>query len=219
MKVMLSVALLSLFILSSIVFQASTAESSEVHDVAVTYVTAWPTRALPLDVVHLNVTVENQGTSNESFNLTVYAAENHTIQTVSVTDLAPAESETLTFAWYVSPGFAFEFMGWLFPPPWPVDEPLVENVTIWAEADAVAGEVDTSDNVYVDGTVTIVWWPLDVTGSGKIDIFDVMELVRAYGSELGDPLYHPMLDFNHDGEIDIFDIVILIVGAYGAEYS
>lgn len=218
MKVMLSVALLSLFLLSFSVFQASIVESSEVHDVAVTYVTAWPSRVLPLDVVHLNVTVENQGTSNESFNLTLYAAENHTIQTVSVTDLSPAESETLTFVWYVSPGFAFEFMGWLFPPPWPVDEPLVENATIWAEADTVAGEVDISDNVYVDGAVTIVWWPLDVTGSGKIDIFDVVWLVGPYGCKLGDEGYHPMLDFNQDGKIDIFDIVILI-GAYGAEYS
>jgi len=218
MKVMLSVALLSLFILSFSIFQAPIVESSEVHDVAVTYVTAWPTRALPRDVIHFNVTVENQGTSNESFNLTVYAAENHTIQTVSVTDLAPSVSETLTFNWRFSPGRAYECMAWLFPPPWPLDEPLVENVTIWAEADVVTGEIDTSDNVYIDGIVTVVWWPLDVTGDGRIDIFDVVWLVRAYGSELGDPLYDSMLDFNQDGKIDIFDIVILI-GAFGARYS
>lgn len=205
-------------ILSFSILQIPIGESSEVHDVAVTHITAWPSRTLPMYAVYVNVTVENQGTYTESFNLNVYAAENHTIETLVVIGLAPAESETLTFRWFVSAGFAFEGLGWLFPPPVLVGEPLEENATIWAEADVVAGEVDTSNNIYIGGAVTIVWWPLDVTGSGKIDIFDVVELIGPYGLKFGDEGYHAMLDFNHDAKIDIFDIVILI-RAYGAEYS
>lgn len=212
MKVTLSVILLaSLLFLSCFGFQTSAVESSEVHDVAVSNVIAWPTFALPISVVHVNVTVENQGTCNENFSLIVHA-ENMTIQTVNVVDLAPAQTETLTLEWKLYP-----FRAMIFPPPRPYDKPMVENVTIWAEADVVAGEVDTSDNVYIDGEVTIIWWLGDVDGDGDIDIFDLVYLVGRYGSEQGDPRYDPLLDFNQNGKIGIYDIVIS-VSSYGLGY-
>ena len=214
MKVKLSAILLSLFIVSFSLFQAPTVESSEVHDVAVSYVTVWPTRVIPIVPVHFNVTVENQGTTNESFSLTVYAG-NITIQTVSVTDLAPGVSETLRLEWHIPfPDFVAQF----FPPPRPPDEPLLENVTIWAEVDVVDGEVDIVDNVYFDGVVTIVWWPPDLDGNGRIDIFDIVRLIEAYGTTLGDPGYDPLKDLNQDGKVDIFDIVIS-VPTFGSQYS
>lgn len=216
MKFLLSViSLLSMFSVSFFGFQIPLVEGVEVHDIAVSNVAAWPTFVLPSMVVYINVTVENQGTSSENFSLTAYA-ENLTIQTVTV-DLAPGASENLTFEWQT---MSYpEYMVMVFPPPWPPDEPMLENVTIWAEADVVAGEVDTSDNVYFDGTVTIIWMPPDVDGNGIINIFDIMWLIRAYGSELGDPGYNTLLDFNQDGKIDIYDIVISASpGVYGATY-
>jgi hypothetical protein len=212
MRVTLSLVLLVTFLfLSSFNFQAVAVESSEVHDVAVSNVTAWPAFALPISVVHVNVTVENQGTCSENFSLIVYA-ENMTIQTVNIVDLAPAQIKTLTFKWELHP-----FRVMIFPPPRPYDKPMVQNVTIWAEADVVAGEADTSDNVYIDGKVTIIWWLTDVDGDGDIDIYDIIHLVSRYGSELGDPGYDPLLDFNQNGKIGIFDVVIS-VNSYGPCY-
>lgn len=206
--------LLSLFAaLSLLAFQIPFIESSEVHDVAVFNVKAWPTLVLPTITVYINVTVENQGTANETFNLTVYA-DNLTIQTVSVADLSPGLGKTLTFNWEISPPFRIM----IFPPPWPPNKPMVENVTIWAEADVVAGEVDTSDNIYIDGTVTIMWWPPDVNGDGKIDIRDIASVAKAFGSSPGDPRWDPILDFNSDGKIDIRDIATSAVH-FGATYA
>ncbi len=215
MKGILSVVLLVfLFSLSFSGFQIYVAQGSEVHDVAISSVTAWPV-FLPPSVIYINVTVENQGTSSESFNLTVYA-ENLTIQTKSVVDLGPSASETRTFEGDIS---SPPFRAMIFPPPWPPDEPMVENVTIWAEASVVAGEIDTSDNVYIDGIVTIIWCPPDIDGDGDIDIFDIVFVAGRYGSESGDPGYDPFADLDQDGDVDIFDIVIMAnPGVYGVHY-
>jgi len=211
-KVTSSVILLtSLLFLSFSGFRIDTVGSSEVHDVAVSNVTAWPTFALPISVIDINVTVETQGTYNETFTLAGYA-ENMIIQTVSVVDLAPGQAEILTFEWRL-----FPFRPYIFPPPWPYDEPMVENVTVCAEAGVVDGEVDTSDNAYIDGEVTIIWWLTDVDGDGDINIYDVIYLVGRYGSEQGDPKYDPLLDFNQNGKIGIYDVVIS-VNSYGLGY-
>jgi len=214
MKVMLyTILLASLLLLAFFSFPLPIAESSEVHNVAVSNVTAWPTFVVPSMVVHINVTVENHGTSNESFCLTVYA-DNLTLQTMSV-DLDPGLSKSLTFEWQTQS--YPDYIPMIFPPPWPPDEPMLENVTIWAEADVVAGEIDTSDNVYVDGTVTIIWMPPDVNGDGIIGIYDIVLLICAYWSNVGDSRYNILMDFNQDGKINIYDIVIS-TGVYGASY-
>lgn len=203
MKAKLSItSLFSLFAaLSLFAFQMSSIQSLEVHDVAVSNVVAWPTMVLPTSTVHINVTVENQGTSYETFNLTVYA-DNLTIQTVTVPALAPGLSETLTLNWEISPPFKIM----IFPPPWQLDRPMVENVTIWAEANVVPGEADTSDNFHIDGTVKIIWRVQDVDGDGDISIRDIALVARAFGSYVGHPRYNIWLDFNQDGEIDIRDV-------------
>jgi hypothetical protein len=94
---------------------------------------------------------------------------------------------------------------------------MIEDLTIRAEASVVAGEVDTSDNVYVDGTVTVIWRIGDVNGDGRIDIFDLVMLAGRYGSKPGDPRYDPLLDFSQNGIIDIFDVVAT-ASSYGTHY-
>lgn len=197
MKVRLFVTLLpSLFAMSLLAFQIPLIESSEVHDVAVTDVTISPTWILINGIVTIKATVENQGTSPETFNVTIYA-DNHTltIWPLTVSDLPPEQNKTLTFKWEL---FLYRIM--IFPPPWPPNEPLVENLTVRVKANAVSGEVNISDNVYIDGTVTIVWWPPDVNGDGRIDIRDIAAVAKYFGGS------NPMVDFNSDGKIDIRDI-------------
>jgi len=174
---------------------------------------------LPSMDVRINVTVENQGTAVESFNLTVYGTnivtnENITIQSTAV-DLAAGQNETVAFVWEVPPPlWPFTY----FPgyPLWDTD-PMVADFTIWAEASVVDGEVDTSDNVYTDGNVRIILRFGDVDGNGVVNIFDVVIQAGSYGSKLGDPRYNPLVDYNQNGVIDIFDIV-RVAGAYGTQY-
>jgi len=205
--------LLSSVALSLLVFQIPAVESSEVHDVAVTDVTVFPSGTFyPSMSVSANVTVENQGTGDETFNVTLYAG-NLTIETLTVTHLAPGSNTTLTFEWEI---FPYRIM--IFPPPWDPTEVMSQNLTLKAEADVVLGEIDVADNIYVDGIINVVWLVPDINGDGKIDIKDIAQVAKAFGSYPGHPRWNPMLDFNSDEKIDIKDIATSAM-IFGTAYS
>ncbi|UCG36709.1 MAG: hypothetical protein JSV64_00030 [Candidatus Bathyarchaeota archaeon] len=189
-------------------FRVSPAGSSETHDVAIINVVSWPLVSTPAGNIYINVTVENQGASNESFTLSVYLG-NITVREMSV-HLIPGQIKTVELMYQI-PGIMWALV---FQPPLWDTNPMIEDLTVWAEASVVAGEVDTSDNVYVDGSVTVIWWIGDANGDGRCDIFDMVIIAGSYGSEPGDPEYHPLVDFNQNGAIDIFDIVAA-AGFYG----
>ncbi|HEY4675099.1 MAG TPA: dockerin type I domain-containing protein [Candidatus Bathyarchaeia archaeon] len=177
------------------------------QDVAVTHVVAWPNLTLP-SYVYVNVTVENNETSYETFNVTIHA-DNITVTSATVADLAPGSNKTLKLRCDL-----FPFREVVFPPPpWPLEEPMVVNVTIWAEASVAAGEIDISNNALVNGTISIIWWVLDLNGDGAIDIVDITLMAIAF--EVPNP--PPWLDLNGDGEIDILEITIL-ARAFGQVY-
>ena len=169
--------------------------------------------------LEINVTVENQGVAAENFTVTVYGtdistSENTTIGSTPV-ELEASQNETVAFEWRIPPS---EWDGIIFSAPlWDTD-PMNADFTIWAEASAVDGEVDTSDNIYVDGTVRVILLFGDVNGNGVVNIFDVVTFASAYLSKLGEPRYNPLADWNQDGVINIFDIVRGF-GAYGTQYS
>jgi hypothetical protein len=89
--------------------------------------------------VEINVTANNLGTCNESFQVAAYYG-NTAIDTQSVTDLAPGSSIELTFNWATT------------------GIPL-DTYTIKANATAVEGETNTANNEKTDGTVWIVQKP------------------------------------------------------------
>ncbi len=97
-----------------------------------------------------------------------------------------------------------------------------------AEADIVLGEVDTADNMYIDGWVIISMLG-DITGpdgwpDGKCDMRDVGMVARGFGakhvSNKADPKYceywhatpcsscphNPNCDVIYDGKIDMRDV-------------
>ena len=185
----------------------TTCLGSEVHDVAVVDVTVfppWREVLFPCSVAFdINATVENQGNSYETFDVTAYF-NNHSLPPLAVIDLAPGLNTTLTFKLKLGG----EYVIAIFPSPWPdPTKPMIENLTIRVEADVVPSEVDTSDNVYVDGVVTVIWMAIDFDGDGIIDMRDIAATARLFGSHNGDPRYDPMLDFNQDNWIDMRDIV------------
>jgi hypothetical protein len=196
-----------LFLLVSSVALLGGGVGSENHDVAVTRVVAWPELALP-SYVYVNVTVENQGISYETFTVTVHA-DNNTAASAAVADLAQGSNKTLELTCDL-----FPFRDAIFPPPWPVDGPMIANVTIQAEATVISHENDTADNTYIDGTVRVIWWILDVNGDGRINILDLFAIARIFGNV---DEVHPFWDFNQDGQVNILD-VFLLAKSFGRVY-
>ena len=74
------------------------AAAQETHDIAVIGVTPYPTMVGLGELVNVTVIIENQGTENETFSVTVYY-DNTTIETQNVTDQTPNTNTTLTFTW------------------------------------------------------------------------------------------------------------------------
>jgi hypothetical protein len=181
--------------------------ASEVHDVAVVYITVWPSLTLP-SYVNVNVTVENQGTGYETFNVTLHA-DNLTVTSTTVIDLAPRSNETLKLKCDL-----FPYRAVIFPPPWSLDGPMVANVSVWAEASTVAGEADALDNVCVGGAVRITWWCVDLNGDGRINILDLAIMAKAFGNGGFRPLW---LDIDGDGQITIREIAY-VARAFGRVY-
>lgn len=97
------------------------------HDIAVTDVVFFPLTGLPSDIVNINVTVHNQGTHAETFDLTVNAS----IQIVGVltVTLNISEIEAFEFAWNTT---GFE----------------TGDYEISAAAATIEGEADTTDNTH-----------------------------------------------------------------------
>ena len=157
------------------------------HDIAVKDVTPSKTVVGQNYTMNINVTVENQGDFNETFNVTVYANATE-IETKQVT-LANGASTTVTFTRNTT-GF------------------VKGNYTIWAYAWPVQGETDTADNTFVDGWVFVAM-PGDVNGDGVVDIFDCVTIALAYDSTPNDPNWSPNADITNDNLIDIFDLVIV----------
>jgi hypothetical protein len=119
---------------------------SQLHDVAVTDVTASPITVLPGDIVNINVTVQNQGSFAEVFNVTVYA--NSQVIGVQSVSLSNGSSTAITFVWNTT-GLG------------------KGDYTVLASASVVPGEVNTANNSKVaDSIVTILYLGHDVAVIG-----------------------------------------------------
>jgi len=161
----------------------------------------------------LNVSAKiiNYGVEAETFNVTTYANTTPIGTFLNIT-LANRNSTTLTFLWNTT-GVA------------------KGNYTIKAYAWPVPDEIDTTDNTYIDGWVTVAM-PGDITSpegipDGKVDMRDDYLVARGFGAEHvtdpNDPRYcqywhktpcgscphTPNADTNNDGKIDMRDIYVV----------
>jgi hypothetical protein len=87
---------------------------------------------------------------------------------------------------------------------------LYQNHTIGAEASVVLDELNTANNVKVDGTV-LVRLPGDVDGNKRVDVVDAAGVSAHWypGPPTGPLGYDVNSDINGDGEINILDSSII----------
>jgi len=166
-----------------------------IHDVAIIDFAPLKTIVFPEFCFSVNVTVENRGNLPETFNVTLYA-NNINIDQIQIS-LNRNESLTVTFAWNL------------------VDAVEYETYLLNVTADQLIGENNTGDNSFLYSDLEVVH-PGDFDADMDVDIFDIVKMASAYGSNPGDPRYNANFDINCDGQIDIFDIVT-IASFYGYE--
>lgn len=120
-------------------FEIETTGKVPVHDVAITNVTASPTTAYVGDSIEITVEAANFGNYTETFNVTAYYNDS-IIFIRQVTSLLPNQTEIIESTWLTSNVEAGTYR-------------------IRAEAEVVPGEVNTGNNVFIDGQVTLLARP------------------------------------------------------------
>jgi outer membrane protein assembly factor BamB len=104
-------------------------------------------------------------------------------------DLQPESSTSLTFVWNT-------------------ENIKKANYTMGATVDPVSGEIDTADNTFTDGNVTVTTSG-DINGDQNVNLVDLILLSTAYGATPADPNWNPEADINTDLIVDVIDLKIL----------
>jgi len=168
--------------------------TGDIPDIAVTDLTiCYGQTVVPQSegLTWINVTVANEGQTNETFTLTVHWNTTNVIGSTSVT-LLTGETKDIKFTWDTSTLQRYV------------------NYTLSAHATPVPGETDTTDNTYVDDTVILVVQG-DVDGDKDVDLYDAVKLLKCYGAKEGSPNYDPDCDIDNDGDVDLYDAVRLLL--------
>jgi hypothetical protein len=141
------------------------------------------------------VTVVNQGSFDETFNLTLYATisiaqQNVTLQVTSQNvALGSGNDANITFVLNTA-GYPYG------------------NYTISAYALPVPGETNTANNNLTGGTIYVTK-PGDVNGDGRVNILDSILVSNAFLAMPGSPNWTPNADIDGSGQVNILDSIIL----------
>jgi len=111
-----------------------------IHDIAVIDVTPLTTQVYQGEALDVYVTVKNNGTEVESFNITLYC-DSDVIGVLPINDLGAGEFLDLTFVWDTT-GVA------------------VGEYTLKAVASVIEGEINIKNNEFIDGVVEIIAVPV-----------------------------------------------------------
>ena len=143
----------------------------------------------------INVAAADLGSYTETVNVTAYA--NATIIGSENVTLSSGNSMTVTFTWNTA-GFDYG------------------NYALSAYALLVPGETNMGNNNMTGGTV-YVGIPGDVDGIGRVNMNDVVSILKAFGSTVGEPNYNPNCDIDGKGRVDMSDVVIALSN-FGQHY-
>ena len=168
-----------------------------IHDVAITSITPSMTMAYKGEEVTIQVVAENQGTENETIEVSCYV--NSTSLGSKVIDLTHGTATTLNFYWDT-----LDFQ--------------CGTYIISANASIVPDETVPcmDDNSFIDGTVEVDI--PDLNGDGIVDILDLYIVIVAFGTLPGMPGWDPRADLAEPtGLIDGRDLIV-IVDHFGQTY-
>lgn len=110
-----------------------------IHDIAIVNVTVSQRRVISGQIVEINATLYNNGTTMETFNITALY-DSFEINRKTVTNLGVGETLNVIFIWNTT-GVPYG------------------NYTLKVEASILPGETNVADNIYVFGNVTIMAYP------------------------------------------------------------
>ncbi len=144
-KKLLWIAFTIMLIFSFFSVDTTKITAQETRDIAVVSVTPSQTSVRLGELVNITVVVENQGTSNETFNATVYY-DTTAIETQNITNLGPNTSTFLIFTWNTT-----EVEQEIY-----AEDGKEKTYTINATASIVSNETDTEDNTLVSNSTVIV---------------------------------------------------------------
>ena len=168
-----------------------------IHDVAVTSITPSTTMIYKGEEVTIQVVAENQGTENETFEVTCYV--NSTSLGSKVIDLTNGTATTLNFYWNT-----LNFQCGTY---------IISAVASTVPDETVPG---MDDNSFTDGTVGVDI--PDLNGDQIVDILDLYIIVVAFGTMPGMPDWDPRADLAEPlGLIDGRDLIV-IVDHFGQTY-
>lgn len=161
------------------------------HDVAVVDIILPKTVVGQNSTLDVEIAAENQGDWEETFNVTTYFNETAIIlpnaKNYTTITLKSGNHTSVIFTWNTT-GVARG------------------TYIVSAHATPVLGETETTDNTYVDDTITVTIVG-DVNGDGIVDIVDLATVGRAFGTRPGDVYWNPEADTNNDYLIDIDDLL------------
>ena len=132
------ITLLILSVLSGLNVYTIEVNAQDVHDIAVISVVPSATSVRLGELVNITVVVENQGTDNETFDITVYH-DTSAIETKTDITLIAGTSTSLAFAWNTADARTEIY----------ATDIKEKNYTINATASTVPEETDTEDNTLV----------------------------------------------------------------------
>jgi hypothetical protein len=161
------------------------------RDVAIVDITPEYYEAYKGWIIKVYITASNLGDMAETFNVTLYVNDN-VVEEQEVVNLAPKTNITLTMTFNTA-------QPWVQP---------CHNHTLKAEASYVPYEIDTTNNILVDGEVHIKLMG-DINGDKVVNYSDAILIGASFGSKPGDPNWNPNADLNRDGYINYKDVIIL----------
>jgi len=164
----------------------------QLHDIAITRIYPFKSvigaSATEGYTMGINVTLVNEGETNELSSISVYA-NGQLIQTLPHCTVPARGSSTYTFIWNAT--------GWIFG-----------NYNLTAYAKPVWWETHKTDNYLAEGQVFITI-PGDVTADKLVNAKDAIPLGLAFSSTPAQPAWNPNADINDDKTVNAKDALIL----------
>jgi len=168
------------------------------HDVAITNLSFSTNSPKQGDSIVITIVVKNNGTATENTFDVKVSNGTTLIGTQTVTSLSAGDTKSLIFNWNTS------------------GAPLGQS-TISANATAVPGETDLSNNVKT-GTLAVLSSTAksaDINGDGRFDMRDIAIVCWSFGTSSGDARWRDSADITGsqgvpDGAVDQFDIAAVV---------